>query len=221
MRKNVRVIGACGILLILAFGLWTFMVVNVDVEPLGVNGTNIGFAQLNTHFHSFTGTNLFLYNVTDWLGLVPLAVCIVFAGIGLAQLLRRRNISKVDFDILALGVHYVIVILCYLVFETIPINYRPILIDGFMEASYPSSTTLLVLGVLPTLFFEAKRRIANRIVKHILCACTVIFALFMVIARLISGVHWFTDIVGSVLLGFGLFFVFKAIVLFNDNRTEV
>ena len=134
-----------GGVLLLAFVVWTVLIRTVDVRPVGVNGTNIGFAVINTWFHRLTGVHMGLYTVTDWLGLVPIAVCIGFGILGLVQWVRRKRIAKVDTDILLLGGYYILVILGYLIFEMIPINYRPILIDGAMEASYPSSTTLLVL----------------------------------------------------------------------------
>lgn len=108
-----------------------------------------------------------IYAITDWLGLVPIFICIAFAGIGLMQALKRRSIFKVDRDIVLLGVYYVIVFLAYVIFEMIPINYRPILIDGIMEASYPSSTTLLVLSVMPTLSMQVNRRATSPTARRI------------------------------------------------------
>ena len=119
-------------------------------------------------------------------------------------------------DILFLGVYYVIVIFGYLIFEMIPINYRPILIEGIMEASYPSSTTLLVLSVMPTLLFQSNRRVEKPVVKRVIYILTSGFCVFMVIGRLVSGVHWFTDIVGSVLLSTGLFYMYQAVLLCRD-----
>ena len=119
----------------------------VDVQPLGQNGTSIGFAAFNCWSHHFTGVNMLIYTITDWMGLVPGAICLSFAGIGLVQLIKRRSLFRVDADIMILGVYFVIVFLAYAIFEIIPINYRPILIEGKMEASYPSSTTLL-LGIV-------------------------------------------------------------------------
>jgi undecaprenyl-diphosphatase len=95
----------------------------------------------------------------------------------------------------------------------IPINYRPIPIEGVMEASYPSSTTLLVLSVMPTLIEQTSRRLNNDQAKKIINVLAVLFSLFMVAGRLLSGVHWFTDIVGSVILSFGLYYIYKAFVL--------
>lgn len=154
-----------------------------------------------------------LYTITDWLGLIPLFVCMIFGGIGFIQLVQRKSLFKVDYDIVFLGIYYVIVIFAYLIFEMFPINYRPILIEGFMEASYPSSTTLLVLSVMPTLIFQAKQRLNSVVIQKAVCILSVIFSLFMVIGRLLSGVHWFTDIVGSILFSMGLFCIYKSIVL--------
>ena len=201
-----------GVGLLIVFVVFTILIQAVDVKPLGVNGTNIGFSTFNTWFHSLTGVNWALYNITDWLGLVPVFICMAFGGVGFFQLIKRKSLLKVDLDIIILGIHYVIVISGYLIFEMIPINYRPILINGFMEASYPSSTTLLVLGVMPTVIFQINRRMKNIKIKNIISAITIIFSVFMVVGRLISGVHWVTDIVGSVLLSMGLFYIYKGTV---------
>ena len=207
-----------GGVLLLAFIVWTVLIQTVDVQPVGVNGTNIGFAAVNTWFHRLTGVHMGLYTVTDWLGLVPIAVCIGFGLLGLAQWVRRRSIAKVDRDILLLGGYYILVILGYLIFEMIPINYRPILIDGAMEASYPSSTTLLVLSVMPTLLFQVNRRAKGQTVRRLTAAFVVLFSVFMVIGRLVAGVHWLTDIVGSVLLSAGLYSLYRAAVLAMDHK---
>lgn len=202
-----------GSFLLLCFAVWTLMINIVDVKPWGQNGTDIGFASFNTCFHSLTGVNMTLYNVTDWLGLVPISVCMVFAVTGLIQLIKRKSLFKVDIDIIILGIYYTIVIFAYMIFEIIPINYRPVLINGYLEASYPSSTTLLVLCVMPTLVEQIGRRIGNAAAVRAISVITVLFSAFMVIGRLISGVHWFTDIIGSVLLSAGLFCIYKGAVM--------
>lgn len=209
-----------GIGLLAAFAMWTFLITGVDVQNVGQRGTAVGFAAFNTWFHQLTGVNMRLYTVTDWLGLVPIAVCIGFGVLGIVQLIRRRSLLKVDPDIILLGVYYVLVIAAYIIFEMIPINYRPVPIDGFMEASYPSSTTLLVLSVMPTLILQIKRRCKSKTVRCIVYAFAVSFSAFMVIGRLVAGVHWATDIIGSVLLSFGLFELYHAAVHFTDKRKE-
>ena len=218
MKRNEKRILWLGISLVVAFVVWTGLILFVDVQPLGQNGTNIGFATFNVWFHTLTGVHMSIYTVTDWLGLVPVFVCMIFGGLGLGQLIKRRSLVKVDYDILALGFYYIVVIFGYLIFEMIPINYRPILIEGVMEASYPSSTTLLVLSVMPTLIFQVNRRLQNDIRKKTIVICTILFSLFMVIGRLVAGVHWFTDIVGGVLLSAGVFYIYKAIVLIGGKE---
>ena len=218
MSNKGKTILLSGVITLILFGVWTALIQTVDVQPSGQNGTNIGFAALNLRFHELTGVNLTLYSITDWLGLVPIAVCMIFAVLGAVQLFTRRSLLKVDTDILLLGIYYIIVIFCYLVFEMIPINYRPIPIDGFMEASYPSSTTLLVLSVMPTLIFQSCRRIRRTNVNYMIYVFTALFSLFMVTGRTVAGVHWLTDIIGSVLLSAGLYLIYHGSVVIIDKK---
>lgn len=220
MKKKEKKQLILGGRLIAIFVIWTWLIQCIDVRPAGQSGTEIGFAAFNCWFHDMTGVHMWLYTITDWLGLVPLFVCIVFGAIGLGQLLKRKSLFKVDRDLILLGMYYIIVIFGYLFFEMFPINYRPILIEGILEASYPSSTTLLVLSVMPTLISQVKRRIENRAVKKIICFLTIAFSVFMVIGRLIAGVHWFTDIVGAVILSAGLFILYKATVMMFCDKTK-
>ena len=213
MNKSKKKSLLMGSISLAMFAVWTVLILTVDVQPLGQNGTSIGFATFNCWFHHFTGVNMAIYTITDWMGLVPVVICLVFAGIGLVQLIKRRSIFRVDADIMILGVYFVIVFLAYTIFEIIPINYRPILIEGRMEASYPSSTTLLVLSVMPALVEQIKRRLSGIRVKQIITIAAIAFSVFMVTGRLISGVHWFTDIVGGELLSVGLYMLYKAAVM--------
>ena len=207
-----------GIVLLAAFVLWTTLIQRVDVQPVGQNGTDIGFATFNMWFHHTTGVHMAIYTITDWLGLVPIGVCLCFAGLGATQLVRRKSLLRVDLDLILLGVYYVIIIFAYLFFEMVPINYRPIPIDGIMEASYPSSTTLLVLSVMPTLKYQVDRRAKNLLFRNATTVLVIAFSALMVVGRLVAGVHWATDIVGSVLLAFGLFMMYRSAVAFADGR---
>lgn len=209
MKKNQNVLA--GILLLVGFAVWTFLIQAVDVQPIGPNGSSVGFASLNGWFHQLTGVHWMLYTLTDWLGLVPICVCLIFAGAGFVQFVQRRSLFKVDLDMIMLGAYYVLVIFGYLLFEIVPINYRPVLIEGFLEASYPSSTTLLVLSVMPTLCFQTRRLTSNAF-RQAIRIFSVLFSAFMVIGRLVSGVHWLTDIVGAVLLSSGMFQIYKTCV---------
>ena len=194
-----------------AFLLWTVAVSRIDVQSIGPNGSSVGFASLNRLVHSFTGVHMLLYTITDWLSLVPAAFGLGFALTGLWQWIRRKNILKVDRSILLLGVFYAVVLAVYLFFEIVVINYRPVLIEGFLEASYPSSTTVLVLCVMPTAVLQLRSHIKKRAIRKGTSMAVAVFTAFMVIARLFSGVHWVTDIVGGILLSAGLVLLYDAI----------
>lgn len=218
MNDNQKRPLLAGCLLLVAFFAWTILVQRIDVQPIGPNASAVGFAHFNRSFHKWTGVHMQIYVVTDWLGLVPIMVCTLFAGIGLVQLIRRKSIFKVDYDLFLLGAYYAAVMAAYLIFEKFPVNYRPVLIDGYLEASYPSSTTLLVLCVMPALVFQVRNRVKNASLQKLICIPAMSFSVFMLIGRTISGVHWFTDIIGAVLLSAGLFSIYKALVLLMYNK---
>ena len=225
MKNNGTRILTIGVILLFLFALWTALIQTVDVQPVGQNETDIGFAGLNVWFHEATGVHMNIYIITDWLGLVPIFICMIFGGVGLIQVISRRSLLKVDADIILLGGYYILVIFGYLIFEMVPVNYRPILIEGRMEASYPSSTTLLVMSVMPTLVFQTYRRIDNKGIRYSIYVFTVLFTAYMVIGRTVAGVHWLTDILGSVMLSSGLYMIYHGSVQFiecksNERRTE-
>lgn len=198
--------------MLVLFVIWTVMLCFVDRGAIGPQESVVGFATLNGFVHELTGTNMWLYNATDWLGLVPFGVCFAFAIFGVVQLIMRRSLFKVDYSIKALGIFYVAVAIAYVLFEFVVINYRPVLIDGKLEASYPSSTTLLILCVIPTAIMQLNSRIRGK--KLRLCTNIVLasFTAFMVIGRLVSGVHWVTDIIGGALLSAGLALMYQHFV---------
>ncbi|MBQ7012486.1 MAG: phosphatase PAP2 family protein [Oscillospiraceae bacterium] len=215
---HMNVKRTAGIMLMLAFVMWTILIQCVDVRTIGPEGSAVGFASLNGWFHELTGVNWMLYSVTDWMGLVPVCCCMIFGMIGFVQLIRRRSLKRVDADLTALGVYYLAIILGYLLFEMIPLNFRPVLIEGRLEASYPSSTTLLVLSVMPTVIFHVKRRVKHSGIRNGLTALSAVFALCMVIGRLLSGVHWVTDIIGAVLLSTGMYLLYQSVVMGMERK---
>ena len=194
-----------------AFVLWTVLVSLVDIRAIGPNGSSVGFAALNGYVHKFTGVNFHLYTITDWLGLVPIGVSFGFAILGFVQWIKRKSLLKVDRSLLALGGFYIVVLAVYIFFEIVVINYRPTLIDGYLEASYPSSTTMLVLCVMPTAMLQLRTRIKNRVLRRCVMISIAVFIVFMVIGRLVSGVHWLTDIIAGALLSTGLVMLYASV----------
>ena len=205
--------------LLTAFVLWTAAVCLVDVQPIGPEGSAVGFAALNGWFHRLTGVHLALYTATDLLSLIPAACVAAFGVLGLWQWVRRKSLRKVDRSILVLGGFYAAVLTAFVGFEKLALNFRPILIEGRLEASYPSSTTLLVLCVMPTAALQIKERVANAVYRRWAVGVIAAFSAFMVIARLISGVHWLTDIIGGGLLSAGLVLLYAAFSRKGDEAS--
>lgn len=194
-----------------AFVLWTAAVRFVDVQAIGPQGSTVGFATFNGWVHTMTGVHMTLYTITDWLGLVPLGFALGFAILGLIQWMKRGRLRQVDYSILVLGGFYLVVMAAYVLFEQFVVNYRPVLIGGILEASYPSSTTMLVLCVMPTAIMQLNARIKKHILRRCTAVVMIVFVVFMVIGRFLSGVHWVTDIIGGTLLSVGLVMMYHAI----------
>ena len=192
------------------FLLWTAAVCIVDVRPIGPNDSSVGFAMINGYVHDLTGVNYGLYIITDWLSLIPVAMVMGFGFLGLKQWIQRKSIWKVDGSILALGIFYLVVGAMFLFFENVVINYRPVLIEGVLEASYPSSTTMLVLCVMGSAGFRFHQRIQNPVLRWCVILAVSAFTVLMVAGRLLSGVHWLTDIIGGGLLSGGLLILYDA-----------
>ena len=198
--------------LLAAFALWTAALFFVDVQPIGPNGTSVGFAAVNGFFHRLTGVHMGLYTLTDYAGLVPLAIVFCFALLGLLQWINRKSLRAVDRNLFILGGFYVLVFACYLIFEVCIVNYRPVLINGGTEASYPSSTTMLALCVMPSTAIQLRKRIRNAPIRRGITALVYVFMALMLIGRLLSGVHWLSDIIGGALLSAGLVALYAAFI---------
>ena len=210
MSKKKRNFFISTILILLAV-VFTILVKVVYVKQVGVNGTSIGFATLNQFVFKTTGVNMIWYHITDWLGFVPIFMAMTYALIGVIQLIKRKSLFKIDKEIIILGLFYIVVISIYIFFEKVIVNYRPILMNGFLEASYPSSHTLMTICLCGSSIIVNKKLFDNRITKFMnILSLVIIF--ITVIGRLISGVHWFTDILGGIFIGVALLMTLYSLV---------
>ena len=203
MKKRRKEILLCGGLFAIAI-IYTLLVIYIDVQAIGPNDSLVGFATINNFMFNLTGVNMLWYDITDWWGFVPLFIAFIYAIIGFIQMIKRRSILKVDKEILGLGVYYIIVIGLYIFFETYVINYRPILMDGILEASYPSSHTLLSVCICGSSLIINKYLFKNKNFFKAENIISILSILVIVIGRFISGVHWFTDIIGAILISIAL-----------------
>ena len=202
------------------FALLIVLLRCVDVEPVGSADTSVGLSHLNRFVFELTGVNMVWYNITDWLGLTAIIAAFLFAATGLVQLIKRRSILKVDKEILALGGLYTLLIGIYVLFENVIVNYRPIIMPGNStpEASFPSSHTMLVCVIMgSTLIIIGKYIKKKSMCRVIRGMCAAVIAV-TVVGRLISGVHWFTDILGGLLISTFLLALYSAFVTWEEEK---
>ncbi len=192
------------------FVLLLILVRTVNVAAIGPEGTKIGLSDLNRRVSEMIGVNMTWYKVTEITGLIAIATAGIFALTGAVQLVRRRSLMKVDREILAAGGLYAVVLGLYVLFEAVIVNYRPIIMEGdtHVEASFPSSHTMLICAVMGSAAMLLPKYIKNTGLCRLLQVICGILIAVTVIGRLLSGVHWLTDILGGVLISVTLLLLF-------------
>ncbi len=215
-KKNLVIF----IIILALFVGFTLLIKNVDVKAVGPNSSEVGFADVNTGFHELTHKpleyNETIYKVTEIAGYVALLLVGFYGVIGLLQLIKRKSLAKVDRSLYVLLGLYVVMLALYVLFDKFAVNYRPVLIDGKLEASFPSSHTLLAICVCVSAMIMNKKLFKNKNVKiynYLICLlmCLIIFG------RLFSGVHWLTDVVGGILLSTALLYGFNSILNYKKR----
>lgn len=192
--------------LVLFFAL-TACLYCIDPRPIAANSSMVGMGFVNEPFNQLTGVNWSAYAASQLGGYISIASMFVFFCVGVAQLAKTRSLKGVDMAIYLLAAAYVVMLVLYVGFDKLALNYRPVLVDGQLEPSYPSSHSFLAVGALGCAAVWARARLSRKVSAIITALCGILAA-FVVVARLISGVHWLTDIVAGVLLGLTLVFAY-------------
>lgn len=211
LKQQKKYFVAAGILLAV-FIVFTLMIKIIDVKAVGPQASSVGFAAINNAFHKRFGFNAGLYKLSDYLGYCAILTAVIFAVVGVIQLVKRKGLFKVDHTILALGCFYIVTLLVYLFFEVCVINLRPAIVDGVLEASYPSSHTMLAVCFMCAAIIESEHLIKNHSVNTFIKVFAILFMLFLVGCRLFSGVHWLTDIIGALLISAALVTAFYGVI---------
>ena len=200
------------------FGVFTYLVKNVDVHSVGEQSVTVGFATINGLFNTILGYNEGIYKLSNYIGYLCFGVCGIYGCIGFIQLIGRRDIRKVDYEIILLGCLYVTILLIKILFDKLfIINYRPYYIDGVLESSFPSSHTVMALVVSGSAIIINKKKYNNIITKFGNYVLLVLMAL-IIATRIISGVHWISDIIGSILLSFSLLLIYSGLITRKDKK---
>lgn len=200
--------------------LFTILVQVVDVQAIGPNGSLVGFATINQLVFDTLKTNDTLYHLTEWVGILPIFIALLYALVGFGELIKAKDLRKVDKNLLSLAVFYIVVIGVYVLFEIYEVNYRPILMDGVLEASYPSSHTMMAICICGSSLFISKRIFKTQFAKG-LNLLSILVMIFLVVGRLVSGVHWFTDILGGILISGALLMIFYTVIdSFKEEKSD-
>ena len=215
-RRKIMLSGVSGLLFIVLI----ILVKTVNVDDIGPNGTKIGLSGINDGFHRLTGEITILYKITEVFGILALLVAGCFACLGLYQLIKRKSLKKVDGEIYALAVLYVITIGLYALFEKVIVNYRPVIMSGETEpeASFPSSHTMLICVIMGSTCMVLEKYIADEKIRKILAICCKAVLVATVLGRLFCGVHWFTDIFGGVLISVCLLSLFSTFIELMERK---
>lgn len=205
--------------LFLLFALLIVAVLKIDVKPIGPENSSIGLATINKAVFDFFKVHMIWYHITDWISVVAIVVALGFSVLGLIQLIKRKSIKKVDISILVLGAVYILTTACYILFEFVVVNYRPIILGENLAPSFPSSTTLTVVVIMGTAILQFNRLFKQKkAIKIITITISSVILGITVIGRQISGVHWFTDILGGLLLSSAFIVLYYAVVKFLEKR---
>ncbi len=198
-KKKISLLTA--IVLFVVTVIYTVLVFFVDKAPIGPEGTEVGFAVMNGTFRDAIGLNPLWDKITDVMMALSFAAALSFVVMGVVQLVRKKSILKVDKEILALAVVYVLVVVMYVFFDKVPLNYRPFILEGESgpEASFPSTHTLVICTVLATAIVAWNRILENKKLANILCIAAIAVIVVGTAGRVVAGVHWLTDIIAGVL----------------------
>ena len=199
--------------------VYTLLVKCVDVKSVGVDETKIGLSTFNLSIKDRTPYNESWYKLTKYLGYLWFVVCGIFAGYGIYLLIKNKSLKIIDYKLYILFSIFLLAIIFYIAFEFIKINYRPIILDGKKELSYPSSHTFLSISIfVPSALYIIDSKF-KKIIKYISVPLLLVLAIIIVVGRFLSGVHWFTDILGGIFISAGLVMTFNTVLnLFSKDE---
>lgn len=203
MKKEIQRNFIVTAIVFLLFVIFTIVVKCVDVQAIGPENSKVGLASLNGWIRDTVGVHEAWYHLTKYMGVIVLLVAAGFVAFGVIQLIQGKSLFKVDVALVLMAGVYAMVGIAYVLFEVVVINYRPVILDAKegLEASYPSSHTMLSVCVMASAMIFCMKRIRDARIRNAAMAVASVVMAVVVVGRLISGVHWFTDIVGGVLLG--------------------
>ena len=221
MKDSKKYLISSIILVVIAI-VYTLLVKFVDVSAIGPEASKVGFHTLNGYVRDLLPYNDTFYKISKYAGFIPLAFALFYGALGCLSLIKTKSLKKVDNKLFILAGFYVVVLVVYFLFEKVVINYRPFIIDvkEGLEASYPSTHTLLALCFCGSSLLISKYFIKNDLFRRLVNIGTWFLMVFIVVTRVISGVHWISDIIGGIIISLALLNIFYMGILMTDEVTK-
>ncbi|MBQ0071593.1 MAG: phosphatase PAP2 family protein [Spirochaetales bacterium] len=199
MKKTIRQ-AACTLA---AFLFLLLLLCFVDRGHIGAMGTEVGLSSINGFFFKTFGRSDLFDKLSDVVFLLTFLYPAFFGVMGIVELIQKKDLKKVHKSLLAFIPVFVLLVVLYLLFTKVSPNYRPVLTEEGLEESFPSSHVMVSImfsltGL--TMFRDFHFKLNSAISKTVETAAFVLPCLVAVF-RLLSGMHWFTDVLGGIFLG--------------------
>lgn len=207
--------------LFVVFAVFTIIAKFVDTGLVLTTNTKIGLSSINKPIFDSIKISDAWGTVSTVLFLVAALVALALIVIGVREFIKTKQLSKVNHKILFLIGLYMLTVFFYFLFEILIVNYRPLLDEGLAKASYPSSHTLLVCVVCLSACFVVPDYIKNKPLKITIISLLILISLLTPVTRMLAGMHWFSDIIGSLLLSAALVMCYYSTTcLVKKSNTE-
>ena len=215
MKKLINLKVILGFVFLFLF-IILILLLNVDKDYITPTG-KVGLSSFNDMVdYKYNKGWQILADVFLYLGIALVAILAIY---GLYELIKRKSLFKVDKYIIVIGAFFIISIILWLLFDkVVTINYRPILVDGEKESSFPSTHTFVCVFIYMSAYTVVKKLLNNKIYNEIVLSLAIVIVIFTAVSRILSGMHYLTDVMGGVFLGLSLYFICDGIITIIDKK---
>lgn len=213
--------------------IFTLMVAFFDVGPAGaeynsvvaadsgvhaLNSPEVGFSWLNGEI--FRGTEPLQTAGWDKVSDIIMAFAIIVAaGFGIAGLVQLVKKGKIDARIWKMWLVYGAMAIIYAIFEYLAVvNTRPTLNNGAVESSFPSTHVLVVATVLSLMVVALPKYLDDKKARVLIAVISAIATALVMTGRVMSGQHWFTDVLGALLWSLFLVSLYRFLLTATPSR---
>ena len=193
------------IALLLALKVFDVAEVGPEFVKIGLSKVNVWFRNLWNYGEGMDYAKLW-YSFAGIISYLCMAVCFFWTALCIRDVIKSGRMDGVgtDKNLMATFFLYILTVVCYFLLKILKINYGPMILPGKAEltCSFPSGRVLLFIVAMGSTAFHIwdlwseKKKAA--VAASVACVVVMVFG---IVAQMICGTNWFTDTLGSVLLG--------------------